>query len=483
MASVYKAYEPALDRYVALKVLPAEFLHDETFAERFQREAKVIAKLEHPKIVPIFGFGIDQGVPWMAMRLVAGGTLAGILKGGRLAPSRVVAILRGVAQALDYAHEKGVIHRDVKPQNVLLDDAERVYLADFGIARMMEGSTALTATGMITGTPQYMSPEQAQGQHVDHRTDIYALGIVAYEMLVGKVPFSADTPVAVLLKHLQAPMPLPAPSECSEPLVRVLLKCTAKAADDRWPTASAFVDALETGSGEGLPASIPTMVTASVEEMAVPTLRSRSAAPPQASPTMATPPVRRRSVVQVGVAVGAAAFLVMALSVAWLSRRPEKEPAAPPAAPTETAVVITPPPAPPSTPAAIAPPATVAASSAAAPDAARTVTDEQAPAKLAIDFEHGLKSGTLRVWVDEDLVLNTRLESREKKKLIAFKSRKGAVTEVLEVKPGSHDVRVQVTWDDKVKTETVSGNFRSGVTRKLDVRVGGLKKNLSVGWN
>jgi serine/threonine protein kinase len=481
MASVYKAYEPALDRYVALKVLPAEFMHDENFAERFQREAKVVAKLEHPKIVPIFGFGIDQGVPWMAMRLVAGGTLASLLKGGRLSPPRVVAILRGVAQALDHAHEKGVIHRDVKPQNILLDDAERVYLADFGIARMTEGSTALTATGMITGTPQYMSPEQATGQHVDHRSDIYALGIVAYEMLVGKVPFLADTPVAVLLKHVQAPMPLPTDDQCSEGVVRALLKCTAKTPEHRWPTASAFIDAMEAASGDEA-APQPTMVTASVEEMAVPTVRARATAPPQASPTTATPPVQRRSVVQVGVAVGAAAFLVMALSVAWLSRRPEKETTATTVPAVPSTGVPAPSEAPPTTLSATTP-ATTSPASTQPLDAARTATEVQAPAKLAIAFEHGLKSGTLRVWVDEDLVLNTRLESREKKKLIAFKSRKGAVTEVLDVKPGTHDVRVQVTWDDKAKTETVSGNFRSGATRKLDVRVGGLKKSLSVGWN
>src|SRR5439155_4320281 len=187
MASVYKVYEAALDRYVALKVLPGEFLHDETFAERFKREAKVVARLEHPNIIPIHAFGIESGIPWMAMRLISGGALSSLLRGGRLTHERIITILRGAADALDYAHGKGVVHRDVKPQNILLDEAERVYLADFGIAKMVEGSGALTQTGMITGTPQYMAPEQATAQSVDQRVDTYALGVVAYEMLTGRL--------------------------------------------------------------------------------------------------------------------------------------------------------------------------------------------------------------------------------------------------------------------------------------------------------
>ncbi|HEX9190100.1 MAG TPA: serine/threonine-protein kinase, partial [Vicinamibacteria bacterium] len=213
MATVYRAYEPALDRYVALKVLPREFLHDPGFKDRFHREAKALAKLEHPNIVPIYNYDIDEkeGIPWMAMRLVPGGSLSQRLKEGRLPHARSVEILRGVADALDHAHGKGVVHRDVKPQNVLLDEGGRVYLADFGIAKMLEASGGLTATGMITGTPNYMAPEQATAKDVGPPADIYALGIVAYEMFTGRVPFSADTPVAILMKHVQEPLPLPSP--------------------------------------------------------------------------------------------------------------------------------------------------------------------------------------------------------------------------------------------------------------------------------
>ena len=251
MASVYKAYEAGLDRYVALKVLPAEFLHDPDFAERFTREAKVIAKLEHPRIVPIHAFGIDEGIPWMAMRLVGGGTVASLLTSGRLAHRRAVAILDETAEALDHAHERGVLHRDVKPQNVLLDETGHAYLADFGIAKLVEGSAVLTKSGMISGTPQYMAPEQAQGEKADHRTDIYALGIVAYEMLTGRLPFTADTPVAILMKHIMDPIPIPPISEVPEPLTRVLLKCLAKDPGARWGSAISFVDALRQAAGGG----------------------------------------------------------------------------------------------------------------------------------------------------------------------------------------------------------------------------------------
>jgi serine/threonine-protein kinase PpkA len=128
-----------------------------------------------------------------------------------------VAILRGVADALAYAHGKGVVHRDVKPQNILLDEDGRVYLADFGVAKIVEGPGGITVTGMISGTPQYMAPEQASGAKLDGRADIYSLGIVAYELFTGRVPFSADTPLAVLMKHLQEPIPVPSPSEVRSP--------------------------------------------------------------------------------------------------------------------------------------------------------------------------------------------------------------------------------------------------------------------------
>jgi eukaryotic-like serine/threonine-protein kinase len=244
MAWVYKAYEPALDRHIALKVLEPES-PSPTFAERFRREAKVIARLEHRHIIPLHAFGIDEGVPWMAMRLVQGGTLSTLLAAGAVERRRAVEILRECAEALDHAHRQGVLHRDVKPQNILLDQDGHVYLADFGIAKLVEDSVALTRTGIVAGTPHYMSPEQAQAENVDHRTDIYALGVVAYELFAGRVPFTADSAIAVLLKHVSAPVPVPSPSEVPPRLCVPVLKALAKKPDDRWPTATAFVKALE----------------------------------------------------------------------------------------------------------------------------------------------------------------------------------------------------------------------------------------------
>ena len=249
MASVFKAYESSLDRYVALKVLPPEFLHEETFAARFQREAKVVAKLEHPNIIPIFSFGIEGGTPWMAMRLISGGSLSAVLKKGHFGLEKSVAVIRAVADALSYAHAEGVVHRDVKPQNILLDQQGRVYLADFGIARMVEGGAAITRTGLVSGTPQYMAPEQATGHALDHRMDIYALGIVAYEMFTGSTPFSADTPVAVLMKQVSAPIPIPPKEDVPEALLGPLIKSLAKNPDERWQTAADFAAAIEKGLG------------------------------------------------------------------------------------------------------------------------------------------------------------------------------------------------------------------------------------------
>jgi serine/threonine-protein kinase len=258
MGAVYRAHDSALDRDVALKVLPAEFLHDAGFAERFRQEARVAARLEHPHIIPVHAFGIEAGRPWMAMRLVSGGSLAERLRRSpRLPPAQTAALLRDVAEALDHAHRHGVVHRDVKPANVLLDEGGRAYLADFGIARLLEGATAATATGLVRGTPSYMAPEQAMGGVVDHRADVYALGAMAFECLTGRVPYTGPTPAAVLLKHVQEPVP--ASSELPPSVSEVIRRSLAKAPEERWPSAGSFAAALEeaaSGAGPGEAATV-----------------------------------------------------------------------------------------------------------------------------------------------------------------------------------------------------------------------------------
>jgi serine/threonine-protein kinase len=426
MASVYRAHEEALDRDVALKVLPREFLHDPDFVRRFQHEAKAIAKLEHPNIVPIYAYDIDkaEGIPWMAMRLVGGGSLKDVMRRGRLPFERSVRVLRDVAAALDYAHSKGVVHRDVKPPNVLLDPEGRVYLADFGIAKILESKAGLTATGMITGTPQYMAPEQATGLKVDHRADIYALGIMAYEMFTGQVPFAADTPVAILMKHVQEPLPLPPRDTVPEGLMRAVLKCTAKKPDDRYGTAGAFVSALEdalTTRTEAI-ADTPTLDVPAAEAPtrpgAPPTTPARSAvaaAPVAPAPTIVAgratpppPPTPRRAVappvgpapppaavsgrgvpagVVFGLVAGGVVVLVLAVAAAFLLRgSPQPLPSPSPAAVLPTAA--TPPPqtpAPPPVPVAAPEPArpTSEAAPTPPPAAVRPTPAPPAPSQTA----------------------------------------------------------------------------------------------------
>jgi TonB family protein len=257
MATVYEAYDRRLERAVALKVLPPEFLHDGTFARRFENEAKVIAKLEHPNIVPIYASGIDEGMPWMGMRLLAGGNMGALLERGRPALPHAVQMLRDVADALDYAHARGVVHRDIKPTNILRDGSGRVCVGDFGLAQMLEGGPGLTRTGTVVGTPHYMAPEQALGNPVDHRCDIYSLGIVAYEVFVGDVPFTGDSPVAVLLKQVNDPVPTPREGLLPPLLMATIQRALAKDPRDRWTSAGAFVAALEAAvdatSGERAP--------------------------------------------------------------------------------------------------------------------------------------------------------------------------------------------------------------------------------------
>jgi len=266
MATVYKAYQPALDRYVAVKVLPTYLAHDPNFAARFRREARAIAKLEHPHVLRVYDSGQEGELSYIVMRYVEGGTIKKIL-GRPLALDRTVDIIAQVGDALDYAHQQGIIHRDVKPANVLLDRGRWALLADFGLAKMAASSMQITKTGVGVGTPAYMSPEQAQGKPVDARSDIYSLGIMLFEMLTGQVPFDADTPLAVLIKHLTAALPLPREvnPDISEPVERVILKAVAKAPEDRYQRVSEMVEGLRQAAMEKGPPEKEVILEDSIE--------------------------------------------------------------------------------------------------------------------------------------------------------------------------------------------------------------------------
>jgi serine/threonine-protein kinase len=206
MATVYRAYDPSFDREVAIKVLPREMLHDPQFRARFEREIKLVAGLEHPCIVPVYDVGEDDGQPYFVMRLMTGGSLSDMISSGRIPLEETARIVGRIAQGLTYAHRKHVIHRDLKPDNILFDDNGDPFISDFGVARLTESAGSLTGSGVI-GTPAYMSPEQAQGIEIDSRSDIYGLGVIVYQMLSGQQPYSADTPMGVVVKHITEPVP------------------------------------------------------------------------------------------------------------------------------------------------------------------------------------------------------------------------------------------------------------------------------------
>ncbi len=252
MATVYKAYHPSLDRYVAIKALHPAFMEHPGFIDRFNREAKVVAKLEHPNIVPIYDYSEHEDRPYLVLKYVRGETLKARLEKSKLTYKESRHIFRVISSALAYAHKQGVLHRDVKPSNVLLDKAGGVYLADFGLARIAETSQTTLSGQMMMGTPHYISPEQAKGLgDLDARTDIYSLGVMMYELLVGEVPFQADTPFSVIHDHIYSPLPLPRDMnpELNDQMQRALLKALAKKKEDRFANIpdmmSAFLQAFE----------------------------------------------------------------------------------------------------------------------------------------------------------------------------------------------------------------------------------------------
>jgi hypothetical protein len=257
MATVYRARERMLEREVAIKVLPFTLAFDESFVERFMREARTSARLEHPHIIPIHRVGQSGQVTYFVMKLLRGQSLSDrLLEHGPLSPDETRRILTETASALGYAHSKGVVHRDVKPDNILLDESGRCVVTDFGIARSGSDSK-LTATGTSVGTPRYMSPEQARARDVDGRSDIYSLGVVGYECLTGRTPFDGEDAFAILMEHINAPVPQPALASAeARALYGIIERMLAKRAEDRFTDAEELVLAL---NGARLAAPVSTV--------------------------------------------------------------------------------------------------------------------------------------------------------------------------------------------------------------------------------
>lgn len=269
MATVFLAYDPRFEREVALKVLPRELLHaDPQFRLRFEREAKIIAQLEHSAIVPVYDVGEADGQPYFVMRHMNGGSLSERIKAGVMTVEEATRILAVIAPALDEAHVKGIVHRDIKPSNILFDKRNNPYISDFGIAKLSQAQAGNVTGSAIIGTPAYMAPEQAQGDAIDGRADIYALGIILYEMVTGRQPYEADTPMAVAIKHITDPVPhiLLANPKLPEGMEAIIQKAMAKKKEERFSTAIDLTNALRDLTASGL--------TKSQNKTSVPTMKS-----------------------------------------------------------------------------------------------------------------------------------------------------------------------------------------------------------------
>ncbi|MGD0613528.1 MAG: serine/threonine-protein kinase [Anaerolineales bacterium] len=330
MASVYKAFDTTLERNVAIKIIRTDVnvgADQAQFLKRFQREAKALAQLDHPYILKVLDYGEQAGIPYLVMPFVEGGTLKE--KMGQPVPyQEAAALLAPIARALEYAHQLKIIHRDVKPANILISRSGAPILSDFGIAKMMESgeSTQLTATGVGIGTPDYMAPEQWMGKSDPH-TDMYSLGIVFFQMVTGHLPFSADTPAAVLIKHMQDPLPRPRlfVPELPESVEQVLFKALAKDPKNRFPNMGVFAELLEKLSRgeEAMPAAVTQLADAS--QATVVNMHAVRAAATVAAPVV-VPSVHKRMagwkiglIVLGGVAV--VAVLLVVIGTAYYASR------------------------------------------------------------------------------------------------------------------------------------------------------------------
>ncbi len=352
MGAVYRAYQRTLKRAVAVKVLPAALAADADFVARFTREAETAASLEHPHIIPVYDYGVESGTSYIVMRLLSGGTLADRMaqreaSGAPLpSPGEIARLLSQLASAFDYAHQQGVIHRDIKPSNIMFDTHGNAFLVDFGIAKLLEHTSALTATGAVLGTPLYMAPEQWRAEQPVPATDQYALGVTIYQLLTGQVPFQAPTPYGLMHKHLHE---MPTPPHVLRPhlppsLAASLERALAKSPGERFPSVTAFAQTFErAAAGE---AGEDTQFLTRPLEGRPPVLVSTPSPPPSAAfaPPAAReagrPPGRGRA----PLVWGAVIVLVIALAAAGVlflgGGGEEKAPSATPS-PTQVAAAPT----------------------------------------------------------------------------------------------------------------------------------------------
>jgi hypothetical protein len=474
MGVVYRAHDRDLGRDVALKVIrsAAEHADAQAYEQRFLNEARAAARLSHPAIVVVHDVGRDpaSGALFMALELLRGRTMQAILgEHGALPWAEALRLVARVAEGLHHAHEHGIVHRDVKPANIMVLDSGEPKVMDFGIAKLV--SSQLTVAGQLFGTPLYMSPEQAQARPVDARSDLFALGAVLYEMLTGRRAFAGDSVHSIVVQVVEADPPSPSSVVAGIPgdADRLVACCLAKDPGRRYPSGRELAqdaravlagESLRVRAGEGPADAAATVVSArrplgpgrdaGGSGMGIPTGR---AAP-------ARIPAWRMKALLAGLVIAAA------VGAGYLSRG-RLAPAGVPTQPSPS----------PGAEATLAPAASLA-------DRLRSLVAGPEPAQVSVDFAHSLKSGTLRVFVDDAPVIEADLDTRVTRRIAGISLRKGSLRDSFEVEPGRHEIRVRVAWGGRVKDESIWANFQPGSKRRLEARlrgVGGLQ-DLSLKW-
>ena len=486
MGVVYLAKDPDLGRDIALKIIqlpqgatPAERA---SFEQRFFSEAQSAARLTHPGIVIVHDVGRDatSGALFMALQLLPGQTLDHLLKSRkRLEWQEALRITRKVAEALEHAHSEGVVHRDIKPANIMILPSGDPKIMDFGIAKIETGR--LTATGQFIGTPLYMSPEQAMARPVDGRSDIFSLGSVLYEMLTGTPAFDGESVTRILFQLMSTePEPPSARVPAISPAIdNILRRCLAKDAALRYPNAQALANDITAIIGPGTDAGrFPPSAAGSGTEIADNPLAAlvtpgRERRLPEDWTSLEThalpgsPARKRRRVLMVA---GGVAALTLA---GWTARTLLTPP--PVARLIEKPTEPEPAPLPPSSETSETPRATP-----------RPTLRASEATLLSVEFEHSLKGGVFRLYVDDLRVIDTPFGGRITRKIVGVEMRKGFLAETLEVTPGLRTVKVEVRWDDNVKTERSQTFFNPGSRLRLKAKLGsmgGLRKDLSLQWN